>query len=445
MLSDKARVVTSPSFRRLQAKAQVFSLEENASVRTRLTHTLEVSMFGELIAGKCFNELVETGRIAESLRLPFVKTVESACLLHDIGNPPFGHLGEFAIRDWFHRNKHKVLDAWNVGREAADAFFPSFENFDGNPQGFRIVTRLQWLRDDLGLNLTCSLLASTFKYLGSRTDPSNPLLKKIGFFELDRPTVFEIWDILKLSRDTDVLTQRHPLAYLMEAADDIAYCLSDLEDAIEKGILSEAEIVAAFKGSFPDLIPKRRTNYRLYKVAPNSDFMGFKIKLTQKLIDRAVDLFITNHDAILGGAFQEALFDSDPEYKQKLSILKAFTNQRVFLSREAVDVELSGFHVVHSILERLWHLLCLSPAELRKLMPEATTKPPYGQMALEQRLFALLPRKHLLSYRAAVKRNPKIEPVLRTHLIVDYLSGMTDGHAVKIFKLLNGVSVGGRI
>ena len=149
----------STSFRRLQTKAQVFSLERNAAVRSRLTHTLEVAMYGELLAGKAFDALLQKSPVEESLRLPFVVTVETACLLHDIGNPPFGHLGEFAIRKWFEEDQRSLPQTWQeagIPRRDLTRHYQALANFDGNAQGFRADGSLRVSRLVIGAQSTAS-------------------------------------------------------------------------------------------------------------------------------------------------------------------------------------------------------------------------------------------------------------------------------------------------
>lgn len=235
--SDQGRIIPSSAFRRLQSKTQVFSLEENASVRTRLTHSLEVAYCGKLLARLVFSKLRENrpADVLDISEFAFTSTVENACLLHDIGNPPFGHFGEFTIRSWFVENK----SAFNLGEDGNKRYYLGFENFDGNAQGFRIITRLSSNKDENGLNLTCSLLATYLKYLDSIPMESEKFKKKIGFFETEREIVVKAWQELGMSHEGEM---RHPLTFLMEAADDISYCMSDIEDGIEKGIIRWSDV-----------------------------------------------------------------------------------------------------------------------------------------------------------------------------------------------------------
>lgn len=237
--SDKNRIIFSSPFRRLQQKAQVFSLETNAAVRSRLTHTLEVATIGISLAEKIADKLVENNLITQDLVLPFIKIIENACLIHDIGNPPFGHFAENAIKEWFKKNWKKLffkasklnksdLQEAPINKE----LILDFLHFDGNPQGLRIVCTLQDVPGNFinfGLNLTYSQIASIVKYSGSTSnvDPKNPLNKKAGYFFSEKEKIDKIKRTLNF-------TNRYPLTYIMEAADDISYCLSDIEDGFEK-------------------------------------------------------------------------------------------------------------------------------------------------------------------------------------------------------------------
>jgi dGTPase len=455
VLSDAGRIVGSTAFRRLQTKAQVFSLERNAAVRTRLTHSLEVATYGQFIAERAFALLEEKSLIEKELRLTFVQTVRNACLLHDIGNPPFGHLGEFAIREWFGKNEAELQRAWiDEGMSAADvdAHWSSFSDFDGNPQGLRIVSRLLWLKDEWGLNLTVSLLASTMKYLGTRADRNREFWKKAGFFETERDRVVSIWKALglKIDAQSGLPAQRHPLTFLMEAADDIAYCLSDIEDAIEKRICTEREffehvepllvqLPKEAQDAAADVLAAGGNNPHGFR-AKNAGFIEFSRAITRLLTRAAGDSFAKNESAILDGSFSKALLKDDPLATDILGLLKSFAKKKIFVSREAVEVELGGYRIIQTILDGFLALLRLPTSEFLRLAPDAADPPEYGEMALESRLFSLLPNKHWLAYEQARSINVSIEPALRAHLIIDYVTGMTDGFALKVFHMLSGTS-----
>jgi dGTPase len=376
--------------------------------------------------------------------LPFTVTVECACLLHDIGNPPFGHLGEFAIRDWFVKNQTEILDQWKrfgISEPECKYYLQGLTNFDGNAQGFRIVTKLQWLEDEYGLNLTCSLLASMVKYLGCAPD-DGAFKNKVGYFDTEKNQICEIWDSLNLKKFNDTPSQRHPLVFIMEAADDIAYCLSDIEDAIEKNIVSETLVLKMFDSIMAGILPPKEPKHDDYKVSQNRNFIVYKAAITRYFVDKAAELFLDKRDSILGGLLSESLLESNEETQTKLEAIKSFTTKYVFSAKEAINIELSGYKIIHELLDSFKSVLFAYPVEFNKLLPDPVVKSKKYELALEKRLFSLIPNKHLINYKFSVENCNINEPVYRAHMIVDYISGMTDSHAVKIFKMLKGITIG---
>lgn len=438
VLSDKARIVASTAFRRLQTKAQVFSLEKNAAVRSRLTHTLEVAMYGQLIAGIACERLVKENRLPSEAASQFILCVENACLLHDIGNPPFGHLGEFAIREWFRQQRSDFERIWRqfeVPEDERRRFQDAYEEFDGNPQGFRIVTRLLWLHDEYGLNLTCALLAAMVKYPTATVDGKSRFSKKIGYFPTESEVVAKVWENLKLREKS-----RHPLAFLMEAADDIAYCLSDIEDAIEKRVVTQHEFFASLSSEVKSRFDRPTT--AAVESSSNARFIDFRVLLTRFLVSEAAKAFVDNYETILDGSIDESLLDRVQDCKKPLDELKAFAQKRIFVSREAVTIELGGFRIVMDLLKSFLPLLTLARGEFQSALPQSSDPPKYGKLALERRLASLLPGRHLLAYQHCTAKNEKLESLYRTQVVIDYVSGMTDTHAVQVHRMLNGLGDG---
>ena len=233
--SDRGRIINSAAVRRLQQKTQVFPLERNAAVRSRLTHSLEVQQTGRFIVRTLYKQLGErAGEFGlDGLERPLESLVEMTCLMHDIGNPPFGHFGEFAIGQWFNANLESLFDA-AVPAGQGDAslrgrMLADLKQFEGNAQAIRLVVSLS------RLNLTYTQTAGLLKYVRAayapRPDKGAPgayLHKKPGFYLSEEPFVADLRQALGLRPGT-----RHPVAYIMEAADDIAYCLADIEDSVE--------------------------------------------------------------------------------------------------------------------------------------------------------------------------------------------------------------------
>ena len=466
-LSDKGRIITSASFRRLQVKAQVFSLEKNAAVRSRLTHTLEVAAMGEIIARLVADQLLNGNEIDATEASALITTAENACLLHDIGNPPFGHLGEYAIANWYQQHHDRIALRWSnhgISSNDIDLHLSGLSNFDGNPQGFRTVARLSWLNDAFGLNLTCGLLASLIKYLGCQLG-GGAFGKKVGYFATERDLIRDIWLKLQLPRNFDGSPRaRHPLCYIMEAADDISYCLSDIADAIEKGIVREAD--------FFDFLAKEEHKTKLLAsnvkrakkqeaswgkdAGPDAKFGVFKIATTRKLGELASETFLSKLPEMESGGVDRPIMSYHLDANKSMEILKEFTRQFVFRSREAVNVELSGFHILQKLLDEMSLLTFAGSREFDKIMLDANApiaelnrnlmqaehKAASGELPLHVRLATLLPRRHLLNYFSQRRKCPSLEPILRAHLIVDYIAGMTDTHAVKTFSVLEGLEPG---
>ena len=206
--SDRSRIIYSSSFRRLQQKAQVFSLEPNCNVRTRLTHSLEVADLGRSLANKIGNRLLDKHQIDAGQIPAMVAIVENACLLHDIGNPPFGHFGEAAIQKWAKSELPKLVkDREEIDAEIIQKLNADFREFDGNPQGFRIVSKLHCERDKYSLNLTISTLLAGLKYVrmaGDLSSENKEIEKKAGFFHSEEDTIVSLWEKMGMEKIRDI-------------------------------------------------------------------------------------------------------------------------------------------------------------------------------------------------------------------------------------------------
>jgi dGTPase len=442
VFSDKGRIVRSAPFRRLQSKAQVFSMARTGAVRTRLTHSLEVANYGEFIAEILAQRLVVRKRLSADLRLPFVQTVENACLLHDIGNPPFGHMGEYAIGRWFSANKKMLTKHWTgpnrISPADAERYLTAYANFDGNPHGFRIITRLQWLSDEYGMNLSCSLLASYLKYLGTRPEKGKRFRKKIGYFPSEEGVVKSVWQRIGLNTDDAGLpTQRHPLAFVMEAADDIAYCFSDIEDAIEKHVVSEDEFFSWMKSKGANLNKWVRQAKRQKYMMAQGAFHLFRLGISKYLVESAVKAYLKNEGSILDGSMDKSLFDTDTKSKRWLDLLREFSSAKVYTSREAIDTELVGLNAITGLLDEYKPMMLLTTRQFEELS-DKNNRDRLSRFPILSLLFCLLPAKHLLWYMWSKDTTPKLEPIHRTQLVVDYVAGMTDSHVLKIFNMMNG-------
>lgn len=436
--SDRSRIIFCSSFRRLLQKAQVFSLEPNASVRTRLTHSLEVSDLGRSIANKIAYGLLNKKYITDRYIQAFVAIVENACLIHDIGNPPFGHFGETAIRDWAKNDASKSipnnLDWDNLKLQT---LMNDFREFDGNPQGFRTITKLHTERDKYSLNLTYATLLCALKYSRSAGEEKGEgILKKAGYFQSEKEIVEKIYSEIGLNTH-----HRYPLTYIMEAADDIAYCMSDIADGIEKGILTTSEFVKLFenewKSNYLNLkLPVKINNIKNF----NHDI---SIPWSQLAVKEAIDNYIENHEQIYNGT-ASSLISEESSIGKVLETIKKVSRKRLYSSFEAESIELTGYAVISGILKRYERLLKLTYDDFKQLLNESRIK----GLDIERRLFNRIGKRYVEAYKYAIKDidNKDIDFLikewwLRVHLIIDHISGMTDEFALQTYQMLEGINL----
>lgn len=413
----------------MMQKAQVFSLEKDSAVRNRLTHSLEVSDIGRSIARSVATKLYEAKRIkyvtAESIQL----IVENACLIHDVGNPPFGHFGEEAIKKWFSANGKLSGKTYGIN----DSDIIDLMNFDGNPQGLRILTKLHNECDDFGLNLTASTLLASIKYPNwGGTNSSTAFKKKIGIFDSELETYRNI-----CAATNHPLGKRYFLAYLMELADDICYCLSDIADGFEKKIFNASEFateyndICASNGLSPLPFSKsgKEFNYNL----------DFSVKFSQGTIREASDLFSKNVDEYILGDRNE--LSVDIQMGRYLDCLKMFARKYIYSSREAQSIEIAGYKIMTGLLEHYGMLLLLSRDDFNYFV-EKSEMPKGRNLDFEWRVFNQLPNRFIQSYRRfSADKKAREEWIVRARLIVDYLSGLTDQSALLEYQNFMGISL----
>ena len=442
--SDRSRIIFSSSFRRLQQKAQVFSLEPNSSVRTRLTHSIEVSDLGRSLASKISSKLIKSGIIEPEMAPTIVAVVENACLLHDIGNPPFGHFGETAIKKWVTNNLKSCADEAGVGYAALEKYISDFLEFDGNPQGIRTITRLHCELDNYGLNLSYPTILTGIKYVrfpGEEKDKG--IKKKAGYFFSEKELIDKLYKDTGINRYT-----RYPLAYIMEAADDIAYSLSDISDGIEKHIITKEGFIQDFetlwdeknKGiSIPVDIPQK-DNYK--------NFSQISTKWSNYIIDEAVNNYITYHKDFYAGK-AKSLIDDESMGGKILDVITTVSRNKLYRSAEAENIELSGYSTIKGLLDCYGELLKL-PYNKFMLFVEDGASPQGNNVDYEWRLFNRLSKRCVETYKYQLKKvnessleisGNDYEWWLRVHLIIDYISGMTDDYALSTYQMLKGINI----
>jgi dGTPase len=422
---DFDRVVFSSAFRRMQDKTQVFPLSKVDYVRTRLTHSLEASSIGRSLGTLVGEQVIGRHALSEFEAADFGNIVAAACLAHDIGNPPFGHSGEDAIRHWAHTAEYGARRvAMLQGSERED-----FLAFEGNAQGFRIITRLQNPDNDGGLQLTCATLAAFTKYpreswLGGSNYPGISA-KKQGFTAADRSAFETVAKTVGLiARDNHhAMWCRHPLAFLVEAADDISYRVIDIEDGYRLGHFSYQEVLDLF---WPLVADQERQRPRLEHIRELKDRVEFlRAKVINEVIRQVLECFMDNEAEILAGRFDVPLLEELP-VRAELDALIENARQRIYCAPEVVSIQAAGFQVVSDLLERFVYVV----DDVAEMGERAS---PRSRM-----LIRLVPEQFI-----GPERVPVHDPYLRLLLLTDFVSGMTDSYAVSLYKKVTGISLPG--
>lgn len=438
--SDRSRILYCSSFRRLQQKAQVFSLEPNASVRTRLTHSLEVSDIGRTLANRIGYALVEQKQIKQEQVPELVAVIENACLLHDIGNPPFGHFGESAIRDWAKTEMIECLpEELNTNSQQLKMLLADIVEFDGNPQGIRTVTKLHTDYDKFSLNLTYATLMASLKYPRmAGEDNEGRGYKKAGYFQTEKNLIQAIRKVMGIES-----YQRFPLVYIMEAADDIAYCMSDIADGIEKGIITEQIFLKAFLNEWKEKYEDENIPKFVSQLQDIKFSRDISVPWSREAINQVVDTFIKHYIDICAGKPIELLTE-ESEIGKVFEVVKKVSQKLLYTSFEAESIELAGYAVIKGILANYKPLLKLSSEKFSNLV---NCKKIDG-VEIERRLFNRLGKRYVKAYTFAVKELSKDDSDygekewwLRVHLLIDHISGMTDDFALETYHMLTGIQV----
>lgn len=450
--SDRGRIIQSASVRRLQQKTQVFPLERNAAVRSRLTHSLEVQQNGRYIVKTLFKKLGD--RVDElgltGLSGAVESLVEMACLMHDIGNPPFGHFGEAAINDWFAEHLTD-FGQWDLidDPEMKAIWIKDLLSFEGNAQAIRLTYSLQQM------NLTHAQTAAILKYtrgaFEERDDagPLGQLRKKPGYYWSERDAIDQLQQALEMKPG-----RRHPFTYIMEAADDMAYCLADIEDAVEKGILSldrlssliietfealsgdvDAQVVLSYNGrkkSVRQLVAEALGASESDMIDQNHQyFIKLRINLIHHLVDHAAERFVENLEAIYNGCFNQALMEDDSVAMRLVQTFKKIGFRHVFNHKEVQTLELQGHRIITGLLDIYAKVLRLGTDEMPVLI-EGRSRCLY-----EQLLFNRLDPKIIKAYQKGVLNfGDESEFYFRCRMIQDHISAMTDHSAYDEYRVL---------
>ena len=430
---DYDRLVFSHSFRQLNQKTQVHPLTNQLGIHTRLTHSLEVSCIGRslgIMAAEKLHDKLDGGLPNGVAPADVGVIVQAACLAHDIGNPPFGHAGEYAIRDWFmHPERQKVLHNLS-SNEQLDLLA-----YEGNAQGFRILARNEHHPDLGGMRLTCATLGAFMKYPWLATH-SNSIyqdssiyqgspttnMQKFGCFYSEAAQLEELAARLHLPRsEQHDGFARHPLAYLLEAADDICYALIDLEDGINLNMLSYAEVAAIFY----ELIGERPDTLNLpTHVSVRQHLASLRARAMMRLVNAVTDAFVANSNAMLAGTLQGSLFaHCDTTVQSGITQAKQLAREKIFNHPSKVRMEL----MANQCLQRL----------LDAFMPLAWTNETSAsitQMSFEQQRLLKLLQPHLDEHRRVLS-DDTYDNMLN---VLDFITGMNDHEAYRLAQELQG-------
>jgi dGTPase len=426
---DCERIIYTSVFRRLQGKTQVYPLPLYDYLRTRLTHTNEVAFVGRVLGKKVAARLKDTANnygISAHQADSIEDIIHAACLTHDLGNPPFGHIGEEAIQSWFEKHlgkKEGVVNFEKILRDNEKKY--DFLSFEGNAQSFRIVTRLSTFRNSGGMRLTFASIAAGMKYPWSSSDRPEGK-KKFGFHYADRRAAEQVFNKCGM-RDVSGKATRHPLAYLVEAADDISYLTTDIDDAHR---MKQIETSAAIELLKPigDLLNLNQ-NFNSVSGAGKQDKVSFlRSTAASAMIEATVKSFFDNYDKIMAGTFGSNNILDSTAASEKITEIRNFCRKYVYTEHNKIQTEAAGFHVISSLLNIF--------SEMR-IELSLNARNPDRMDKKNQNLLNLLPKE---SQDALLKADEYESLVVLT----DYISGMTDKFALELYQRLsaNSVSLG---
>jgi len=408
---DYDRILFATPTRRLADKTQVFPMEENDSIRTRLTHSHEVSNLARSIgvrlafdnAEKVFGSNHEELQVKRNVP-PMLAAVG---LAHDLGNPPFGHQGEISMQQWFTESKLNGVDS-------------DFLEFDGNAQTFRLLTRLQVLNDQFGLNLTLGTLAALLKYPSIYGSGNKGGFKKYGIFQSEKLIIEDVWKHTGLAEGI-----RHPLAYVMEACDDIAYSIIDAEDTVKKGYASFYDLMDYLETTNDDDVTKevlkvsRRKNNEFKKEILSSHELDdismqmFRVKAITEMVQSATKTFVENVDKMMDGTIDPGFeLIKNSKSAQLCKTVKDFDFRYGFQHKDVLKLELQGNNYIKSMMTMLWKGI--------------STDGEHKNNPFERFAFGEISE----NYRRVFLDTDKSD-YAKYQLLCDAVSGMTESHLIK--------------
>jgi len=409
---DYDRMIFSSPFRRMQNKTQVFPLPGSIFVHNRLTHSLEVASVGRSLGNILSEKLQDSGE-SNPLITELGAVVSAACLAHDMGNPPFGHAGEEAISSYFRNGKGQNLQLVLQPEEWNDFVF-----FDGNANAFRLLSHQFNGRRAGGFALTYTTLASIVKYPFESVGIKK---SKFGFFQSEKNIYQEIALELNIKQlDSEPLKfARHPLVFLVEAADDICYQLMDLEDAHKLGILTYEQTKALFLNFYDpkadaDLLARIENTF--HEVLDHNERIAYlRAGVINKLVHECMAVFEDKQEEIMNATFQKSLI-SQVQGLSKIAMneIEALSIEKIYKHRSVVEVEISGHQIIGTLLESFI---------------EAILAPDQGYA---KRLISLMPVQYRGDHQTTYEK---------VQSVIDFVSGMTDLYALDLFRKIKGINL----
>ncbi|MBK5723113.1 dNTP triphosphohydrolase [Dysgonomonas sp. Marseille-P4677] len=409
---DYDRLIFSSPFRRLQNKTQVFPLPGSVFVHNRLTHSIEVSSVGRSLGVIIGKELRKRYPDSKADFEEISSIVAAGCLAHDLGNPPFGHSGETAITSFFSEGKGKNLE--QMVREEGGRW-EDFTNFEGNANSIRLLIHQFNGRRPGGFVMTYSMLASIAKY------PYSSLVAngkgKFGFFQSEENDFKKIADELGMHciNKSPLQYSRHPLVYLVEAADDICYKIMDIEDAHKLGLLSTEQTISLFLNFFSDE-RQQKMRYTMQMVTDiNEQIAYLRSSVIGLLVDECSAVFIRNEDLILQGKFEGALIKHISEVPNKANReATEISYKKIYKTKDVVDIELAGHRIIGFLLDTFISAI-------------QTPKAAYSKLILSR-----------VPEQFNVNDGSTYEKILS---VLDFVSGMTDVYALDLYRKITGMSL----
>lgn len=437
---DYHRIIGSASFRRLQDKTQVFPLDKSDFIRTRLTHSLEVSSYGKSLGqniGTYILNYMKDPGFTPRHKEDICHILECAGLIHDIGNPPFGHFGETIIREWFRRNLPLMqYKGTTIAAVLSEQMREDFYHFEGNAQALRLVTKLHYLVDENGMNLTYALLNTIVKYPVSSVEidktSANIKDKKMGFYLADQENYEQI------AEATGTEGKRHPLTFILEAADDIAYKTADIEDAFVKGFISyeqlktelrmlqEKETETPFR-ALERLEHKYESGIRRGVSHPEEYAVkNWIVQVQGYLINCATYGFTKNYDAIMEGTYGKDIFHGT--YGEGLAnLLGDLAYRKVFVTPSIYKMEVAESVMLNFLMDKFINAVLYYDTDVEL-------------SDIDKRIVSLISENYKSAYHKQAEGKEESEKLyLRLLLVTDYICGMTDSYAKRLYQELNAI------